>query len=72
MTEAIEAIQIPRRAADQVAALITQYQAAEAALRSHVQLLAGALDVPDGWQLDTQRMVFAPPPQPAEPGEEPA
>lgn len=59
-----ESITIPPRAAAHLAQLIAAQQAAEQQLRSAVQLLAAALDAPEGWQVHVQpdgSMAFAPP-----------
>lgn len=56
-------ITIPPRAAAYISKLITVQQMAEQELRSAVQLLAAALDAPDGWQVHVQPdggMAFAP------------
>ena len=57
-------ITVPPAAAQRIAAIVGQRQTIEAQLADAIALLAAALAVPDGWQLQVDaggQMVFVPP-----------
>lgn len=67
-------ITLNQRTATTVAQLVERTQQAQETLRTYVETVGSALDVPAGWRFDVQAMAFVPPvEQPAEqPAEAPA
>ena len=60
----MQRVDVPARAVAQLTAILAQRQSAEERLRDAIALLAGALDVPEGWQLQVApdgSMAFAAP-----------
>ena len=63
-----EPFTISSRAANDVRSLVEQTQRLQDTLRTYVEALAAALDVPRDWRFDTHTMTFVPPATiPAEP-----
>jgi Fe-S cluster assembly iron-binding protein IscA len=56
-------IAVSARAANDVRSLVEQSQRLQDTLRTYVEALGAALDVPAGWRFDTQQMEFVPPPE---------
>ena len=55
-------IRFNEKAATQVQEFLNEVGRANERLNIYVNALATALGVPEGWQLDPQRMIFKPPP----------
>lgn len=70
-TETQSEIALNARAQAQLRELLDGVERLNGQINTYVAALAAALDVPDGWQLDPQRMAFAAPvaaqPEPAAP-----
>ena len=49
--DSMQRVDVPARAVVQLTTILAQRQSAEERLRDAIALLAGALNVPDGWQL---------------------
>lgn len=61
-------IKIGERGRKQLAELIAAIERAQEQANTYIAGLVAGLDVPEGWQLNTQIMAFLPPPAPpAEP-----
>ena len=56
-----EPIVVSSRAANDVRQLIEQSQRLQDTLRTYVEAMGAALDVPAGWRFDTQTMAFVAP-----------
>jgi hypothetical protein len=60
-------ITLNQRTATTVAQLVDRMRQAQETLRTYVEAVGAALDVPPGWRFDVQTMAFVPPAeQPAE------
>jgi hypothetical protein len=54
-------ITINQRTATTVTQLVDRMQQAQETLRTYVEAVGAALDVPAGWRFDVQTMAFVPP-----------
>ncbi len=54
-------ITLNQRTAGTVAQLVDRMQQAQETLRTYVEAVGAALDVPPGWRFDVQVMAFVPP-----------
>ena len=54
-------ITLNQRTAATVAQLVDRMQQAQETLRTYVEAVGSALDVPPGWRFDVQTMAFVPP-----------
>ena len=54
-------ITLNQRTATTVAQLVDRMQQAQETLRTYVEAVGAALDVPPGWRFDVQTMAFVPP-----------
>ena len=54
-------ITINQRAASTVTQLVDRMNQAQETLRTYVEAVGSALDVPPGWRFDVQAMAFVPP-----------
>jgi len=54
-------ITINQRTAATVVQLVDRMQQAQETLRTYVEAVGAALDVPPGWRFDVQTMAFMPP-----------
>jgi hypothetical protein len=54
-------ITINQRTAATVVQLVDRMQQAQETLRTYVEAVGAALDVPPGWRFDVQTMAFVPP-----------
>lgn len=54
-------ITLNQRTAGTVAQLVDRMQQAQETLRTYVEAVGAALDVPPGWRFDVQTMAFMPP-----------
>ncbi len=59
-------ITLNQRTATTVAQLVDRMQQAQETLRTYIEAVGAALDVPPGWRFDVQTMAFMPPQEPPE------
>ncbi len=59
-------ITINQRTTATVAQLVDRMQQAQETLRTYIEAVGAALDVPPGWRFDVQTMAFMPPAEQAE------
>lgn len=57
-------ITLNQRTATTVAQLVDRMQQAQETLRTYVEAVGAALDVPPDWRFDVQTMAFVPPAEP--------
>lgn len=58
---------ISERAQKQLRDLLESAEKLNGQINTYVAALGAGLDVPEGWQVDTRRMAFVAPPEPAAP-----
>ena len=56
-------ITINQRTASTVVQLVDRMNQAQETLRTYIEAVGAALDVPPGWRFDVQTMAFMPPPK---------
>ena len=56
-----QSITLNQRTAKTVGQLVDRIQQAQETLRTYVEAVGSALDVPAGWRFDVQTMAFMPP-----------
>ena len=59
-------ITINQRTTTTVVQLVDRMQQAQETLRTYIEAVGAALDVPPGWRFDVQTMAFMPPAEQAE------
>ena len=59
-------ITLNQRTATTVGQLVDRMQQAQETLRTYIEAVGAALDVPPGWRFDVQSMAFVPPMEQAE------
>lgn len=59
-------ITINQRTTTTVAQLVDRMQQSQETLRTYIEAVGAALDVPPGWRFDVQTMAFMPPAEQAE------
>ena len=59
-------ITINQRTASTVGQLVDRMNQAQETLRTYIEAVGAALDVPPGWRFDVQSMAFVPPEEQAE------